>query len=98
MGMTAWQAVLAVCGGIAALGAAATYIAKVIKPARDLLQRVDAQDRKLDADKKRLDELETGNRAVCRALIALLDHEITGNSVDRLRGARDALNQYLIER
>ncbi|MDO4549508.1 MAG: CTP synthase [Clostridia bacterium] len=94
--LSAW--VLAACGVIAAIGAAGTYIAKVIKPARDLIKRVDAHDKMFGNDNKRLAELEGGSRECCKALLALLDHEITGNSVEKIKAARDGLNKYLIER
>ena len=55
-------------------------------------------DRKLDNDNKRIASLEDGNKVVCKALIALLSHEINGNSRDKLEKALDGLNQYLIER
>ncbi|MDO4549424.1 MAG: CTP synthase [Clostridia bacterium] len=93
-----WAWILAACGVIAAVGAATTYIAKVIKPARDLIKRIDSQDKKLDNDNKRLTELEGGSRECCKALLALLDHEITGNSIEKIKMARDDMNRYLIER
>lgn len=53
---------------------------------------------KLDRDKKRIDSLEEGNKAICRGVLALLSHEINGNSIDKLTAARDGLTEYLIER
>lgn len=55
-------------------------------------------DRKLDSDNKRIECIETGNKAQCRALIALLSHEINGNSKDKLQNALTELQEYLIER
>lgn len=55
-------------------------------------------DDKLGKDNKRIESLEEGNRVICRALIALLSHEINGNSVDKLSKAMADLNNYLIER
>ena len=55
-------------------------------------------DDKLNSDNKRIKSLEDGNRVVCKALIALLSHEINGNSNDKLQKALSALNDYLIER
>jgi hypothetical protein len=52
----------------------------------------------LEKDYRRLTDLEEENRAFARALLALLDHEITGNSVDKLKDARAALQTYLIEK
>ena len=35
---------------------------------------------------------------LCRGMLALLSHEINGNSVDKLRKAQDELTNFLIER
>ena len=54
-------------------------------------------DRKMDNDNKRIRSLEEGNKAICKGVLALLNHEINGNSVDKLEAARTAMNDYLIE-
>lgn len=54
-------------------------------------------DTKLDSDNKRIKRLEDGNRVQCRALMALLSHEINGNSNDKLEKALNELNEYLLE-
>lgn len=55
-------------------------------------------DDKLSSDNRRIQKLEDGNRAICKALIALLSHEINGNSKEKLSTALSDLNDYLIER
>ena len=55
-------------------------------------------DDKLGRDNKRIASLEEGNRVICRALMALLSHEINGNSNEKLVKALADLNDYLIER
>ena len=55
-------------------------------------------DDKLGNDNKRIASLEEGNRVICKALMALLSHEINGNSSDKLQKAYSDLNDYLIER
>ena len=55
-------------------------------------------DRKLGSDNERIKSLEDGNKVICKALIALLSHEINGNSNDKLQKALEGLNEYLIER
>lgn len=57
-----------------------------------------ATDQKLDMDKKRIDSLEEGQKAICRGVLALLNHEITGNSVDKLKDAQSNMTEYLINR
>lgn len=55
-------------------------------------------DDKLGRDNERIKALEDGNKAICKALMALLSHEINGNSNDKLQKALSDLNEYLIER
>ena len=55
-------------------------------------------DAKLGNDNERIKSLEDGNRVICKALIALLSHEINGNSADKLQKALEGLNEYLIDR
>jgi hypothetical protein len=55
-------------------------------------------DAKLDAGKKRLDAQEEGQRVICRGILALLSHEINGNSVEKLKSAQQGITDYLIER
>lgn len=53
---------------------------------------------KLEKDNGRLNDLEEGNRVICRGILALLSHEISGNSDDKLRASQTEITNYLIER
>ena len=104
-----WTAVLAAASAIVLLSNAAEKIAKAWHTAKAPNQaqneRLDALeewkksvDRKLDADKNHLGDLDAGNRATQRALLALLDHGIDGNNIDQMQHAKEELQKYLIER
>ena len=45
-----------------------------------------------------IERIENSNEIICESLFALLNHEITGNSVDKLIKQRDNLQKYLIEK
>lgn len=49
-------------------------------------------------DHDRLKDLEKGNEVICKCMLALTDHELTGNSIDKLRAAKEEMQNYLIER
>ena len=68
------------------------------KPKEDTASWMRETDGKLDKDKRRIDSLEDGQKAMCRGILALLSHEINGNSVDKLKEAQAGLTDYLIER
>ena len=53
---------------------------------------------KLSKDKGRIDGLEEGQKVICRGILALLSHEINGNSVDKLKNAQQGITDYLIEK
>lgn len=94
----AWAKLLVGASALVLLGNAIKTIGNWVAPAKRLGQRIDRHDKLLANDKERIDEMEGMLRQLCSGLKALLDHEITGNSIERLKGARDALDKYLINR
>lgn len=52
----------------------------------------------LSSDKKRLDNIETGDKLILRALMAVLGHMEDGNHTGELGERRRDIEQYLIER
>ena len=68
------------------------------KPVSTLETKVNDHEERLDRDHKRLNDLEESNRIIMRALMAMLSHEINGNSDDKLRASFDEMQQFLIDR
>lgn len=68
------------------------------KPAKTVDDRLTDHDRKLDNDNKRLNSLGEGQTVMIRGIKALLWHERTGNSVDKLADASEAIDNYLTEK
>lgn len=87
-----------ILGGIATVGKAVDVIKGWRKPAKTNEERLTLCESKLAADNKRLENLEVGNKALCRGMLALLSHEINGNSIDKLKEAQAGINNYLIEK
>ena len=81
---------------VLAIWSLADRIRKRHEPQEALVRWQENTDLKLDRDKKRIDSLEEGQRALCRGMLALLNHEITGNSVDKLQKAQTDITDYLI--
>ncbi len=50
------------------------------------------------SDHTEIEKIETGIEKICKCTLALTDHELTGNSVDRLRAAKDEMNDFLIHK
>ena len=89
---------IAIMGFLVLLGNVIKTIKEWRKPGMSEAQWRSEVDAKLDNDNKRIASLEAGNKVVCKALIAMLSHEINGNSTDKLREAMSDLQNYLIER
>ena len=68
------------------------------KPEEDLRKWQRDTDLKLDADKKRINSLEDGQKVMLRGINAIISHEINGNSVDKLQKSQTEIINYLIER
>lgn len=100
---------LAVASAIVLLSNAAEKIAGAVKAAK---APNDTQDKRLDEleewrrevdsklkrDNTRLENIEIGDRAIQRALLALLDHGIDGNNVEQMQHAKEELQNHLINR
>jgi hypothetical protein len=104
-----WSAVLATASAVVLLSNAAEKIVKAIKAAKapndhqderlDALERWRTEvDQKLNRDNDRLGEIEKGDRATQRALLALLDHGIDGNNIEQMQHAKEELQNHLINR
>lgn len=99
---------------IVALGGAVAVLAKVVRPFKAMKQTLaDKADKAdfdalkaeftqlksyQDTDHGKLKDLEKGNEVICKCLLALTDHELTNNSVDKLKAAKDEMQNYLIKK
>ena len=52
----------------------------------------------LKSDRERLSALEEQQRIMLRALMAMLSHEVNGNSVDKLRASVAEIQDFLIRK
>lgn len=89
---------IAIMGFIVLVGNVVKVIKEWRKPGMSEAEWRRDVDQKLDNDNKRIASLEDGNKVVCKALIAMLSHEINGNSTEKLKKAMSDLQDYLIER
>ena len=83
---------------VVALGGAIAVFSRFLAPFKALKERVDKLEAYQNTDHNTLKTLETGNEKICKCVLAITDHELTGNSVDKLRKAKDEMQDYLIEK
>lgn len=68
------------------------------QPVNTLEDTVKDHTEKLKNDHERLTDLEKAIRILMRSQIAQLDHEISGNSIEKLKDSRNEIQQYLIDK
>lgn len=90
--------IISFCGIIAAIWGVVKIIKEIKKPSNDLKIQVEEHEKKLTKDNKRLEDIEEYNKAICKSLLALIDHEITGNGIDKLKVTKTELQNFLIDR
>lgn len=90
-----WYTLIGIIG-IGAIVILADKIGDVVKKHRKtsgdtLVQEIKDQDDRITA-------IEEGNKVLCRGILALLSHEINGNSIDKLTSAQQEITDYLIDK
>lgn len=99
------QIALSIFGGVSVIAGGVSAIIKLFSPIRKLRERVDKNEEFLERDWNRFKEVERhnqrnecANKEICKALLVLLNHEITGNGIEKLKEQRDELERFLIEK
>lgn len=108
------EVLLWICGAIITIGGATAIIGKWFAPVRTLRKDVDDKVGREEFDRfkqsvetlknyqitdhKELKKVEVGIEKICKCTLAITDHELTGNSVDKLREAKDEMQDYLIHK
>ena len=99
--------VLAIAGAIVTLGGATAVIkrwwtnSKGMKNQEQInkldkrVESVEFKTTQLESHQKQNDEF---TKIMCNSMLALLNHSITGSSVDELRKAEEEIKHYLINR
>lgn len=99
------KVVIAIFTAITAIGGGAAILNKLISPLINQVKRSEFKllEKRLEIvegycknDNTRITHVEDFDRVLCKALFAILDHELTGNSVDKLSKAKSALQDYII--
>lgn len=90
--------ILAFCALVTALYGVWKIVKEVKKPNDDLKALVSKHSQILDNDNERLKEVEDSNQMILKCLLVLINHNITGNGIEKMKAARDDLQDYLIDR
>lgn len=90
--------ILWVCAFISTLWGMWKIMKEIKKPTDDLKRTVQKHDELIAADNERLKEIEDSNRMILQVLLVLINHDITGNGIDKMKSARDELQEFLINK
>lgn len=90
--------IIGFCALITALWGIWKIIKELKKPNEDLKSTVAKHDLLLDNDNKRLKEIEDSNKMILQCLLVIINHDITGNGIDKMKTARDELQEFLINK
>ena len=92
------EKILAFCAFVKNIWGVWKIVKEIKKPNDDLKNTVARHDKLLDNDDKRLKEIENSNRMILQCLLVIINHDITGNGIEKMKTARDELQEYLINR
>ena len=92
------EQILWFCGFITAIYGLYKIVKEWKKPSEDLKAMVQLHDDLLKKDNERLREVENSNKMILQCLLIIINHDITGNGIDRMKEARDELEDYLIHK
>lgn len=90
--------ILGLCSLIAALWGVYKIVKEIKKPSEDLKEKVEKHDSLLADDNERLKDVEQSNKMILQCLLVIINHDITGNCIDKMRDCRDELQEYLINK
>ena len=99
--------VLAIAGAIITLGGATAVVKRWVtnSPSMKNQERINKLDKRVESVEAKTSVLENHQKQndeftkiMCNSMLALLNHSITGSSVDELRKAEEEIKHYLINR
>lgn len=89
---------LYLCGIIVTIWGAYKVIKEVRKPGNDLRETVKRHEESLKRDENDIKEIEKGNKVICKSIMTMINHELSGNDISNMKKMRDELQQYLIDK
>ena len=89
---------LVLAAAIVLIGNMAKTIGTWMNPIKKLVEDVEAHETKLRSDDKRITQQENDMQMMLKCMLVLMNHDIDGNGVDKLKSTRDELQEYITNR
>lgn len=72
-------------------------IKELRKPNEDMKAEVQKHTELLDKDNRRMKQCEDANQMILKCLLVIINHEITGNGIEKMKETRDKLQDFLVD-
>ncbi len=92
------EQILGFCGFVAAIWGVVKIVKEIKKPSDDLKAKVERHEELLMNDNERLKDIELSNKMILNCMFVIINHDLTGNGIDKMKEARDELQEYLINK
>lgn len=73
-------------------------IKELRKPSDDLKAVVKRHSELLDKDNRRLKDSEESTQMILKCLLVIINHEVTGNGIEKMKETRDKLQEFLVDK
>ena len=93
-----WDTLLVLAAAIVLLGNMFKTLGVWFAPAKKLTEMVEDHETKLLTDHQRLDQLDGDMQMMLKCMFVLMNHDIDGNGIDKLKSTRDELQVYITNR
>lgn len=90
--------IIGFCALVTALWGIWKIVKEIKKPNEDLKKTVEKHEQLLTNDNTRLEDIENSNKMMLQCLLVMINHNITGNGIDKLKETRDELQEFLIKK
>jgi len=95
---TGWDKLLVLAAAIVLLGNMIKTLGAWFNPLKKVVDKVDEHETKLTNDDKRITQQENDMQMMLKCMLVLMNHDIDGNGVDKLKSTRDELQEYITNR
>lgn len=93
-----WDQLLVLAAAIVLLGNMFKTLGTWFAPAKKLTDMVEDHEEKLKNDNQRLNKQDADNQMMLKCLFVLINHDIDGNGIDKLKATREELQEYITNR
>ena len=90
--------IMGFCALVTALWGIWKIVKEIKKPNEDLKKTIEKHERLLMNDNTRFEDIENSNKMMLQCLLVMINHNITGNGIDKLKETRDELQEFLIKK